>query len=457
MSLIRKIKDYYKRNKEQECMLFTTPSHAQGCFIPQKAADLLGEKFYKCDFSEIDGFDNLRDPKGILKNIQTKLTKIYDTKQTFMLTNGSTSGIIAALISAIKPSDKVLIARNCHISVFNALVITGAKPIWFLPKYDSEWDVFEGVKVKDIQKEITLNPDIKALIITSPTYEGIHSDIENISKLCKKHNIKLIVDEAHGALLNFYDLNQKPAIKLGADISIQSLHKTAGAPNPCALMHISKKSDITQSNVQDALNLINTTSPSYPLILAIEATTDYLASMNGKNNIKKLISYITELKNSLKDKLLFYENNSDSTKLLVKFKNVSPKKASGILNRKFLIEEEFTNKKALLFITGIGTDKRKINKLKSALSDIATNYKSNNNKSNQTIEYSSVTIPKSKLTPKEAYYRKRKTIPKELSKGKICSRPILNYPPGIPLIISGEVFNDEIISMIEDSTVEICE
>ena len=447
MSIIKSIKNYHKKSQN---LLFTTPSHSLGNFIIPSLKNILGEKYFKSDFSEIEGFDNLRNPKGIIKNLQKSIANIYNTNASFILTNGSTSGIIAAMLAVLNPNDKVLIARNCHISVYNGLVLTGAEPIWFYPEYNSEWGIFNGVTAKDVQDIINNNDDIKALIITSPTYEGNFSNIKELSEMCHKKNIILIVDEAHGALLNFSHLKDKSAIQCGADVTIQSLHKTAGAPNPCALLHISDK--IPVSKVQKALNLINTTSPSYPLMASIEATVNYLDSVKGKNHIKKLISDIENFKLCLDENIIVYSANNDPTKLLLKFSNIDSQKAANMLNSQYKIEEEFTNNQALLFITGIGTDTKKLKTLSRVLNQIAQIKQDTNIINEKVIDF---TIPKVKYTPRAANFMQTKTINKDDSIGLVSGETIVPYPPGIPLIIAGEIISKEIAEKIDKQKIEV--
>lgn len=445
MSIIKKIKDYYKNSKN---ILFTTPSHSQGEFISESAKEMLGEKFFKCDFSEIEGFDNLRNPSGMLKEVQDKIAEIYSAKQSFMLTNGSSSGIVALMMSFLKENDKVLIARNCHISVYNALVLTGAKPVWFMPKFDRNWGIYKGIAAQEIELQLNLNPEIKAVILTSPTYEGAFSNITSISKVTTKFGIKLIVDEAHGALLNFGDFKIKPAILCGADASVQSLHKTAGAPNPCALIHISKKSNLTSSAVQNALNLINTTSPSYPLLLAIEATVEYLDSQEGRKHVKKLLYNIELFKEWLTNSSV-YVNSNDSTKILVKIKGVSGYDAAKILNDDLNIEEEYSNNKAMLFITGLGTTKNKLSRLAQAVNKINTNL----TKSDKECVYN---LPKFLYSPREAYFKEKISVNKAESIGKICGEVIAAYPPGIPVLLPGEIITQDLLPFIKKDEIIIC-
>ena len=447
MSIIRKIKDYYKKPKKR--ILFTTPSHSQGDFIIPSLKKLIGEKYFKADFSEIEGFDNLRNPEGIIKQLQEKISCIYNSKKTFLLTNGSTSGIITLMLAVLSENDKVLIARNCHISVYNGLVLSGAKPIWFLPEYDKEWEIYKGVKKSNIENILKKHNDIKALIITSPTYEGSFSELDKIAELCKQSNITFIVDEAHGALLNFGEFKSKPAILCGADASVQSLHKTAGAPNPCALIHISQKSRISIEKIQDTLNLINTTSPSYPLLAAIEADIKYLHSSNGRNKLSKLLNEIREFKDELPDNAEIYEGNNDPTKLLIKIKNTAAQSAANILNKRFHIEEEFSNNKSMLFITGIGTTNKKLKELNNALKAICKESIIHSN----TLNSTNYILPKSIYTPKQAFQSLQKDrIDIDKSLGKTCAEIIMNYPPGIPILLPGEQIDSSIIDFIKCRT-----
>lgn len=448
MSLIRKIKDYYKKQKR---ILFTTPSHSLGNFIIPEAQKLLGKKFFRTDFSEIEGLDNLRHPEGAIKELLTKISGIYRSKGSFILTNGSTSGLLAAMLAILKQGDKVLVARNCHISVCNGLVLTGARPIWFLPEYDKDWSIYKGVKAADIQKYLEDNEDIKALILTSPTYEGLVSDIKSISVICKKHNVKLIVDEAHGALFNFLNNDFQPAILEGADISVESLHKTAGAPNPCAVLHVGQTSDINTSSIQDALNLIDTTSPSYPLICAAEACIDYLNSIQGKKHLHKLLEDINSFKNSLRSIVDFYADNNDSTRLLMRLKNKNNAEAAEILNKKYGIEEEYSTNSFMLFITGIGTDKTKLKRLKNALKKV---YKNLGNISDK-HKYETYNIPTMALTPAEAYTKDYEIIDTSKSAGRIAYETIAAYPPGIPVIIPGEVITLQSLFLIEKNKIKV--
>jgi len=250
--------------KQNRKTLFTTPSHGQRFFIFNKF-----RQFYKYDISETD----CHNPQEALEQAEFRASKIYGTKYTKFLTNGSTSGIIAAVLSCTNKDDKVLIWRNAHPSHLNAVKLAGCEPVFYDLPIDNKWGVPTKTTPDIISSQFSIHgsPKIKAVIITSPTYEGFVSDIDNIKQICRENNSYLIVDEAHGALYPFSNRLPKSAVKI-ADFTIQSLHKTAGGLNPTALIHSNC------INPDKAISMINTTSPSYPLLASIEANINYLNS-----------------------------------------------------------------------------------------------------------------------------------------------------------------------------------
>lgn len=340
--------------------LFTTPSHSQRFFLFSKL-----RQFYKYDISETDA----HNPQEALVLAQEKAAKIYGTKSTHFLTNGSTSGIITAVLAVIKNGEKVLIWDDAHPSHHNAVKLAGATPLFYQVQKDKDWGIYTKIDISQIEKSFDVkNADKpKAVIITSPTYEGVVSDVKKIKVICQKNGAFLIVDEAHGALYPFCDKLPISAIYEGADFIIQSLHKTAGGLNPTALLHcnINVQGD---ADVQGALDLITTTSPSYPLLASIEKNINYLNSKRGRKNILELVKNIENLKKNVSN-CEFY-NDNDLTKILVKINKMSGFELSETLFEKFKIEDEKTNEKSTMLLCGIGTDLKKINKLQRALKRI---------------------------------------------------------------------------------------
>ena len=416
-------------SKKLDRIIFTTPSHNQKAVFSQEYTS-----FYKQDYSEIDGFDNLQNPVNSILMAQGKVSDILKTKQTFFVVQGATTAILAAMKALIKPSERVLVARNCHKTVFSGLILTGGVVDWFMPETDEKWGIYTKIDPKKLESTLELN-QYKVFIMTSPTYEGVNSDINEISKVCKKHNVYLIVDEAHGALYNFSDKLPKTAIEQGADVSVNSLHKTAGALNQTAVLNISNTiNNVDVTVFQAALNLFQTTSPSYPLLSNIEACFNFLNSKDGKKEIDNLILEIEKIKLELKRfGVEFYDDeNHDPTKILLRKNGISGFDLSDSLFNEFNIEDEMTNQNSCLFISGIGTTRQKLDKLKQALKKIQTN---------PSFEFENIDFqpyPIVKLQPVETFNRNFIYVNKNNSLLKISNKMILPYPPGIGLLYPGE-------------------
>ncbi len=426
MSLLKLLRN------SQNYTRFTTPSHSQKSPFLWELKD-----YYMLDYSENEGFDNLHCPTGEILMAQGRASDIYGTQKTFFLTNGSTSGILATMLASLKRGDKILAARNCHKAVYNGAVLAGAEIDWLIPNENSEWGIYGEIGPKELENALKMN-DYKMFIMVSPTYEGINSDIEAISKICKQYKTLLFTDEAHGALYNFSSLFPKTAIQQGADFSVNSLHKNAGSPNPCALLHLSKglSSDWCEK-LQNALNLITTTSPPYPMLACIEANISYLNSKKGTHEIERLFDEIETLDRKLtKIGWEFLKDiNHDTTKMLIKKDGINPKKLSEQLFEKFKIEDEITGQRALMFLTGVGTTANKFTDLKRALRKV---------KLEEEIlpEVSFQPFPFVKLSPSEAAQYGYTYVDVENALLKLSSEIVTSYPPCTPILYPGEAVQE---------------
>lgn len=345
MSLVRLL------SEKPEKTLFTTPSHGQKFFIYEPLKEM-----YKLDISETE----CQDPQEALKVAQLRARAIYHTYSTTFLTNGSTSGIIAAVLSCTQVGDKVLIASNSHPCHFNAVRLAGARALTYDLEIDKDWGVPLEVKPEVIDFYLS-RYNIKTVIITSPSYEGIISDIEEIKAVCEKHGAFLIVDEAHGALYPFSELLPISAVNI-ADFTVQSLHKTAGGLNPTALLHCNCEVDVSH-----ALNMFMTTSPSYPLLASIEANINYLDSRAGRKEIDNLVIRLDRMREKCRGCEFF---GDDPTKVLIRVPGISGYELSEMLYEDFGIEDEKTNEKSTMLLCGIGTDSKKIDRLQHVLSKL---------------------------------------------------------------------------------------
>ena len=444
-NLQEKLEEYYNEDY--------LPMHMPG---HKRNVKLLGEKLpYKIDITEIDGFDDLHHAEGLIKDIEDKAKRIYGSKRSFILINGSTCGILAGIRAAVNFGDKVLVARNCHKSVYNAIEINGLDPIYMLPKIGSD-GIDRNIDSNEVEEKLKENKDIKLVILTSPTYEGVINDISSIVSIAHKYNVPVLVDEAHGAHLRFMEgLKDKEALNSGADIVIQSLHKTLPSLTGTALLHI-QGDLVKEENVARELAIFETSSPSYILMSSIEACLDIIES-KGKELFKEyqnnLKYFYNEAKNLKNLKILGNEIDNkdyyDFGKIVIKTNktNITGKELSDILRKEYKIELEMSSINYALAMTSICDNKENFERLIDALKKIDGSLEEKKEISNNY----DIILPKKEISILEAIKNNNSEFKdyNEL-KGRISKEYIWVYPPGIPLITPGEVINDDIIRKIEE-------
>ena len=445
--LEEKLENYFDENY--------LPMHMPG---HKRNIKLLGEKLpYKIDITEIEGFDDLHHPEGIIKEIEEKAKKIYKSKKSFILVNGSTCGILAGIRSVVNYGDKVLVARNSHKSVYNAIEINCLNPIYVLPKID-KYGINKNVEADDIENVLEKNKDIKLVIITSPTYEGVLSDVKSIANIAHKYKVPVLVDEAHGAHLSFMENSNFEALNSGADIVIQSIHKTLPALTGTAILHI-KGDLVKEEDVRRELSIFETSSPSYILMSSIDECLN-LIERNGKKlfldyqeNLKyfyneaKTLKKLKVLGNELLEKNLY-----DFGKIVVitKNTNITGKELSDILRKDYKIEVEMSSNYYIIAMTSICDSKESFERLLNALKEIDLKLEEVEENKKNLIDYD-MGLPKKEMTINEALENKNFKLEnyKDLE-GKTSKEYIFAYPPGIPIITPGEVFDKNIINIIEN-------
>lgn len=346
MNLVNLLKKHFRT------IFFTTPSHSGKFFITSKF-----RQFYKYDISETDAYN----PQEELQKSEENVSKLYNVNSTKFLLNGSTSGIIISVLACCNKGDNVLIWDKAHKCHKNAVELAGANAIYYNLEKNEEWGIYRELTAENIEDKLK-NNNVKVVIVTSPSYYGVVSDIKSLKQICEKYEAYLIVDEAHGALYPF--CNELPSSSVGiSDFTVQSLHKTAGGLNSTALLH----SNFDKSKIEEAFEKITTTSPSYPMLMSIEKNISYLNSWHGKDYIKKLIKNIKTLKLNL-PMYDFYDG--DITKIVIKKQGMTGFELSELLYQNG-IEDEITNEKSTMLLCGIGTDLKKLKRLEKVLKKIS--------------------------------------------------------------------------------------
>lgn len=409
---------------------------------------------YEMDLTEIDGFDNLHNAEGCILEVQNLAERLYNVKKTFLLVNGATGGILSAVRAMTNRGDKVLVARNSHKSVYNALEICGLEPEYIVPKVDKEFGINCSITPSQAEKAIRENPNTKLLIITSPTYEGVVSNIKEICRIAHLHNVMVLVDEAHGAHFPFSKSFPSEAVASGADAAVVSLHKTLPSLTQTALLLTSNESLI--NSLAENLAIFETSSPSYIFMSAIEKCLEFCENASAFDEyIKRLNSFNEKCKNLKKIKVLCYGNDEvknhrffdfDISKITVSVRglDINGTQLAEILRNDFKIEPEMVCSDYVLLISTVCDTDEGFARLINALQIIDSKCSV---KELNACGYS-ITMPKIAVKPCECSGKDGEFCLLEHSIDKISLEYVWAYPPGIPIIAKGEIITQDIANII---------
>ncbi len=416
--------------------------------------EFIPDDLFSFDITEIYGFDNLHNPTGIIEQSEKFCARLFGSDRCFYLVNGSTSGIMAAIASVVNPGDKILVSRNCHKSVYNALVLSHTIPVYAVPE-GTFFGTMGVVSPEMVRCALEEHPDIKAAVITSPNYEGLCADVKSIAEILHKKNIPLIVDEAHGAHFAFSDEFPKDALSLGGDIVIQSLHKTLPVLTQCAVLHI-KGNIVDVNRVKEAVSMFTTTSPSYIFLAVMDNCQNVLSERSDEiferyvcnlKNFYEEVSCLKNLKIITKNDIIRCTSSFDfdfgKIILLIDNKNVINVEKS--LRKYYNINIEMNGTNHILFMTSVCNVKEDFDALKNAVFDIDSSL-SDGFFGGENIFFGAPVVA---VPPCGAFYSKKEKVFFEDSMGLVSGEFIIPYPPGIPLVVPGEVITLEIIERVK--------
>lgn len=441
---------------------FHIPGHTKGIGTLAAFRKLVGKKALMVDTTdEFDNLGTLTPATGPIKEAQELAAKAFDAKKTFFLINGSTVGNLAIAMGLTKKGQKVIVNRNCHRSILTGLIISGAEPLWVIPEKFEEWGLWGNIDAKSIETLLKGNNDVSAVWITNPTYEGVVSDVRSIATICKKYNVPLIVDEAHGCLWNFHDRLPETSLKLGADIVVHSLHKTGGSMSQSSMLHISENSQINSEDVERSLMLLHTTSPSLMLLGSLDAARANLQSPRGKKQLDKAISNAKYLRseidkmNTIRQLKYDFGYKTDVTKIFIKADGLSGKRLESILEIDFGIEVESASDAGILILSNIGNKRSDFEYLVQCLKKIDTHdYKDIYYLENK--KHMPMLTPIIKKNLREAYFSEKEIIPKNEAIGRISGEVVAECPPGISILLPGELITEAHLPYLADyETLEV--
>ena len=403
----------------------TYPFHMPG----HKRNDKFGILGSEIDITEIDGFDNLHSPSGVIKNTEDKLKSIYKSKGSFISVNGSSGGILAAIFAVCNEGDTVIVARNCHKSVYNACMLLKLKIIFVEPQYDLTNGYYTKLEQDTVNSAISRHSDVKAVIITSPTYEGFVSDI--------KYDIPLIIDAAHGAHFGMPYFPKYPS----GDIVISSLHKTLPSLTQTAVVNVYNTQYINK--VKRYMDIFHTTSPSYLLMNSIDICCDYV--LNCRNEFGKFYEKLCDSRLVETDNLKI-QYNDDISKIVLSCAstNITGSELAKIFRSKYKIEPEAVSQNYILLMATIGDTDEGLALLKRAVFEIDTQ-----------LEYSPANpirkppVEKDKIVLSIDGNAELCDIDKSV--GRVSNEFVYAYPPDIPIISPNETITSEVIEYIKNA------
>ena len=474
------LEKYFQHYNEKKLLPLHMPGH-------QRKRDMGTALPYAYDYTEVEELDNLHAPEGILQEAMNRTAAYYGCSDCFYLVNGSSSGLQAGIFTLLEEGDEVVVARNCHRSVFYALSLRKAKIHFLLPEFWEDFSCFGSVSLKEVERLLREFPKSKALIFTSPSYEGVVSNVEGIARLCHENGLSLLVDEAHGAHFSPKEGASFPesAICLGADLVVQSPHKTLCSLTQSAWI-LGNGQRYSREKLSFYLSVFQTTSPSYPLMLSLEKATTLLETEGEAlfSHWKEVMKGFREKARALSYFYFLWEKEEacfamDFTKIFLRARGI-PKLRLGrdlakLLREDYGIESEMHSGENLLLMTGPFISEEDMDRLFFALKDIERRFGEEKGKPSVDdrgrqagdgmsglIEGSAEPL-QSKLLSSALYQISvaENTLQiseglkegEELSlcdgEGRICLEYLSLYPPGIPLLFPGEKLTAEKIQAIE--------
>lgn len=450
--------DALKKYVSTDVVPFDVPGHHMGN-VANKLKTFIGDELYRCDVNAPIGMDNLANPSGVVLESEQLMADFCNADDAFFLINGTSSGILAMIMCACKANEKIILPRNVHKSIVSALILSGASPIYIMPKLDTELEIANQPTVESYINAMHKYPTAKAIFVINPTYFGAVNDLKRLVEEAHSRGMMVIVDEAHGAHYYFDKNGPISAMDAGADMSSVSFHKTGGSLTQSSVLLLKSKY-IKRVDLQKAINILNTTSPSTILMASLDAARQYVATkgQTNMNNVHELAKYAkTHI-----DKIDGFEVcakehficrgcfDYDETKLVIKLENldINGFDLYRLLKRKYDIQLELAETYVVMGILAIGSNKAQINRLIQALKDIS---KKHYNKKNSYQRHAfGADFPFQIVRPRGAYHAPGKIIPLSEATNCISKESIMIYPPGIPLIVPGEVFTKDLIDRISE-------
>ncbi|RKP55324.1 aminotransferase class I/II-fold pyridoxal phosphate-dependent enzyme [Cohnella endophytica] len=452
--------DALRSHAKQNPVQFHIPGHKKGVGMDPEYRDFIGQNVLDIDLINIAPLDDLHQPIGVILEAQQLAADAFGADATYFSVQGTSTAIMTMILSVCGHGDKIIIPRNVHKSILSAIIFAGARPVFLSPVRDTNLGIDHGVTTRSVRRALERHPDAAAVLVINPTYYGVCTHLKEIVDLVHEYDIPVLVDEAHGALIHFSENLPLSAMQAGADMAATSIHKLGGSMTQSSILNI-RKGLVNPQRVQTILSLLMTTSTSYPLLASLDTARRQLA-MHGKeiaertlrlalkareavNRIEGLYSFGEEI---LGDEATY---DYDPTKLAIHVRHlgITGYDAENWLREHYRLEVELSDMYNILCLITPGDNEESIGILIEALQAMADAYHADDKEIPEVV-VKIPEIPHLALTPRDAFYGETELVPFRESAGRIIAEFIYVYPPGIPILLPGEVISQENIDYIAD-------
>lgn len=433
-----------KKYSADGAIAFHTPGHKQGRGAHEFLRELLTLEGLRQEVSLMEELDDLHAPHSCIKAAQELAAKLWHADEAIFFVNGTTSAIQAMILGTLRAGDLVMIPRNAHRSVISGLILSGAVPIFLPIEFNAGFNLPLNVSIETIERAIKKFPQTRAILLVSPNYYGVAADLEKISELAHAAGMILLVDEAHGAHLQFSEELPLSAMDSGADLAAQSTHKLLGALTQCSMLMLRKK---FAERVKVAASLLQTTSPNQILLASLDIARLQM-EVDGREKVSRAVELAKKLRGELNLRGFKVFNSDDVTKLTVNVAalGLSGYEAEKILRNELQVQCELSDAANLLFLITYADDEQTISKLVDALKLLPRRPRKFS-----TPPIINQEILAAELSPRETFYAPVEVVELKKSIGRICAEEVTFYPPGIPLLMPGEKISAQVVELIGQS------
>lgn len=446
-----------RQHAERNPLPFHIPGHKKGQGMSPEFRQFVGDNALSIDLINIAPLDDLHRPVGVIRDAQKLAAEAFGADHTFFSVQGTSGAIMTMILTVCAPGEKIIVPRNVHKSITSAIIFAGARPIFVSPVMDPELGIAHGITPQSVERALEKHPDAKAVVVINPTYYGVSTDLAAIVDLAHGYGIPVLVDEAHGVHIHFHEKLPLSAMQAGADMAATSVHKLGGSLTQSSVLNV-RAGLVSPERVQSIISMLTTTSTSYLLLASLDCARKQLA-LHGREMAERVMVLAERARNRINripglycfgEEMLGREAvfQLDPGKLTIHVSKlgITGYDAENWLREHHNIEVELSDMYNLLCIVSPGDSEETVDALVQALEAMSAAYLNKNNIREVVVTLPD--IPTLSLSPRDAFYAETESIPLASAAGRIIAEFIYVYPPGIPILLPGEVISEESIAYI---------